>query len=69
MARFSLSEVIPTLVKKNPQVAVNPAESNNSQNVPEEPATVGPHPAPPPETPTEGIEEVPEPAKPVSDAI
>lgn len=69
MARFSLSEVIPTLVKKIPQVAVNPAESNNSQNVSKEPATVGPQPAPPPETPTEGIEEVPEPAKPVSDAI
>ena len=69
MARFSLSQVISTLMKKNPQVAMNPAESNSSQNVSEEPATVGPQPAPPPETPTEGIEEVPEPAKPVSDAI
>ena len=69
MARFSLSEVIPTLVKKIPQVAVNPAETNSSQNMSEEPATMGPHPAPPPETPAEGKEEVPEPAKPVSDAI
>ena len=69
MARFSLSEVIPTLVKKIPQVAVNPAEPNSSQNMSEEPATMGPHPAPPPETPAEGKEEVPEPAGPVSDAV
>ena len=69
MARFSLSEVIPTLMKKNPQVAINPVEPNSSQNTSENPASVGPQPAPPPETPAEGTEEVPEPATPVSDAI
>ena len=30
MARFSIAELIPTLLKKNPNVAVNPAELNDS---------------------------------------
>ncbi|MDG2214725.1 MAG: hypothetical protein P8M70_12915 [Verrucomicrobiota bacterium] len=46
MARFSIAELIPTLLKKNPKVAVNPAESNSSQRVSGEPDIVGPKPAP-----------------------
>ena len=46
MARYSLSELIPTLVKKNPKETVEVAESIDSQKVPEKPAEVGPKPAP-----------------------
>ena len=68
MARFSIAEMIPTLMKKNPQVAVNPAESNSSQKVSGEPATEGPNPAPLSETPAE-TEENPLPVPTTVDAI
>lgn len=68
MARFSIAEMIPTLMKKNPQVAVNPAESNSSQKVSGQPVTEGPNPAPLPETPAE-TEENPPPVPTPVDAI
>ena len=68
MARFSIAEMIPTLMKKNPQVAANPAEHNGSQKVSGEPATEGPSPAPQPETPAEAEENLP-PMPTTSDAI
>ena len=46
MARFSIAELIPTLLKKNPKVAVNPVERNDSERVSGEPDVVGPKPAP-----------------------
>ena len=54
MARFSLSQLTPTLMKKNPKVAVNPAEANSSQRVSGEPDVVGPKPAPPVDSTPEG---------------
>jgi len=54
MARFSLSQLTPTLMKKNPKVTVNPAEANGNQRVSEEPDVVGPKPAPPDEPNSEG---------------
>ena len=68
MARFSIAEMITTLMKKNPQVAENPAEINSSQKVSREPATEGPSPAPQPETPAEAEENLP-PMPTTSDAI
>jgi len=68
MARFSLSQLAPTLMKKNPKVAVNPAEANSSQRVSGEPDVVGPKPAPPDESTPEGSKNL-EPTPPDSGAI
>ena len=70
MARFSLSQLTPTLMKKNPKVSVNPAEvnSNNSQKVSGEPDVVGPKPAPPVDSTPEGPKN-PSPAPPDPGAI
>ncbi len=68
MARFSIAAMIPTLMKKNPQVAVNPAESKDSQVKPSEPAIEGPVPASPAGTPAE-TEESPQPVIPTEDTI
>ena len=56
MARYSLSELISTIVKKNPKEISQLAESIDSQKVPIQPVEVGPQPAP-------KIEKVPEDAK------
>jgi len=56
MARFSLSQLTPTLVKKSPKVAVNPAEANSSQKHSGETGIVGPKPASSAEPAPEGPE-------------